>query len=529
MLIDSLGLIMGNRPQKEAVRHGEERANVSAVISGVKDDESGDIHPDEDGVLFVSRTVENSGKASTKINGRSVSASLQKNEMSKYISILGQNDSLGLLSPETHIVYLDGYGDNGELLEDYRKVYADLSEIRRRLSELEKDEREKIRLSELYKMQLDDINSVNPQEGEDVKLEARLEKLKDAEKILKHAGYIVRLLYRSEKGVPAAELTKRAISSIEAISEYFPEAEKYIGMLTDIGYKLEEIGLVADDLAGEENSNPDAEMDKIQSRLDKLTKLERKYGSTVGEVLAYRDDIEKKYRDIQNSGEIIGKLSRRYAELEREAAAVAEKLTEARKKAAEKLEKQIVGELEYLDMPKVRFRVDIRKSIGDDGRTEFLPDGADCIEFLFSANSGEQLMPLSKVASGGELARVMLALKTVNVSSGVSETLIFDEIDTGVSGKTSHKIGIRLHRLSEQNQVICVTHSAQIASEGDAHFYISKKEKDGRTETTVTLLDRKGREDELSRIMGGVNITEKIRLSAAEMLDNAESAHRKGN
>ena len=310
---------------------------------------------------------------------------------------------------------------------------------------------------------------------------------------------------------------------MESIADYIPQSEEYIKKLNDVAYTLEDIGLTVEDMSETEYDDPDSELDRIESRLDLISKLERKYGTDIAEILAFRDRAAAELSDIELSDVKISELQVKLAEYERKALELASRLTESRKKAAETLEKSLVSELAYLEMPKVRFRVDIRRSRDADGKTKFTRSGTDDVEFLLSANPGEPLKPLAKIASGGELSRIMLALKSVNAADAVGETLIFDEIDTGVSGKTSQKIGMRLRALAASNQVICVTHSAQIAAEAHHQFLIRKSEHGGRVETTVTELDRTGRINEIARIMGGVNITDKLLDSAAEMLDSAAS------
>ncbi len=518
VFLGALALALGGRNRRDLLRTGEEQANVSAVFSDVSGRLGDDFSPDENGELYVSREFDSSGKNRCKINGRTVPLGAYRDALQNLAGIHGQNDSLSLLSPSMHLSYLDSFGGTEGLLADYTAEYRNLVQLKNQISDLMADEKEQERLAELYKMQLDDIGALRLKKGEDGYLEDRLARLKDAEKISKHAKYIVRTLYRSEKGVPASELCRRAAASVEALGKYFPDGGKYIEMLEKMAYGMEEIALTAEDLAGNGGEDPGAELDRVQDRLDRISRLKRKYGDTVDEILAYRDEITGKLDKIKNRDRELGALSEKLAEAERRAEASGIRLSDARKKAAGELEKELVNELKYLEMPAVRFRVGFKRLTDESGRTGFSKDGIDEICFLFSANTGEELRPLAEIASGGELARVMLSLRTMG--SGNGDTLIFDEIDTGVSGKTSHKIGLRLKKLAEKNQVICVTHSAQIAACADTHLLMEKSEINGRTETTVSSLDREGRINELSRIMGGVNITDNVRKSAAELLDD---------
>ncbi|MBQ4065260.1 MAG: DNA repair protein RecN [Clostridia bacterium] len=526
ILIDSIGLILGARPAKDLIRNGETKASVSALFTDLDKPlsrlpESLDVSPDEDGCLYLTRTVDLDGKAQTKLNGRTVPVSMQRELMSYLLNVHGQNDNRILMSTAAQLEYLDSYAGNGDLLSEYGKAYEKMEDCRRRILSLARDEREKARTLELLRYQVADIDAAKLKLGEEEELIARRDKVKNAEKILKQTRLITKALYRNEKSLPAYELIKKAIGAISSVSDYLPHAEAYIEKLTAMTYDLEDIGLTVEDLSENEYDDPDAELDRIETRLDQIGKLERKYGSDIAEILAFRDRAAAELAEIEGADERLEDYKLELSGYKREATELAAKLTASRKTAAKTLEEGVVSELAYLEMPKVRFRVDIRRSLDGDGKAKLNRHGGDDVEFLLSANPGEPLKSLAKIASGGELSRIMLALKSVNAADSEGETLIFDEIDTGVSGKTSQKIGMRLRKLAEHNQVICVTHSAQIAAEAHAQYLIRKSEHEGRVETTVTPLDREGRIRELARILGGVNITDKILSSAAEMLDTA--------
>ncbi len=525
ILVDSIGLILGDKPQKELIRSGEEKATVSAVFSDVSvpllKNKELDVDTDEDGMLYITRTFDVNGKAVTKLGDRTISVSLQKDIAGSLISIHGQNDNRLLMSSVSHLEYLDKYAENGDLVLRYQDVYEQMTECKRKIASLKRDDREKARTLELLKYQVQDIDSAKLKIDEEQQLEALRDKAKNAEKILKHAGLVARALYRGEKTLPAYELIKRSITSLEAISDYVKDSDKYIEKLKAMLYELEDIGVSVLDIAdGDSDSNPD-NLDKIEARLDLISRMKRKYGSDIEEILEFRRKSAEELKSIELSDEMLETLKFELRELEEKAADLAAELTKRRKNAAEILEKKVISELSYLEMPKVCFKVDITESLTSEGKILFLKSGCDKVEFLLSANQGEPLKPLAKIASGGELSRIMLALRSVSAADIEGETLIFDEIDVGVSGKTSQKIGIRLRRLAEKNQVICVTHAAQIAAEAHSQYLIKKTESDGRVMTTVTELDREGRIKELARIMGGVNITDKIIDSATEMLDNA--------
>jgi len=526
ILIDAIGLILGARPTKDLIRSGETRAGVSALFTGLDQPlsrlpEGLDVTPDEDGCLYVTRTVDLDGKAQTKLNGRTIPVSMQRELMSYLINIHGQNDNRILMSAAAQQEYLDSYAGNRALLEEYGQVYDQMEACRKKILSLMRDEREKMRTLELLRYQVADIDAAKLKIGEEEELETRRDQVKNAEKILKQTRLITKALYRSEKSLPAYELIKKAIAALTSVAEYVPHAEESIEKLTAMTYELEDIGLTVQDIAENDYEDPDAELDRIETRLDRIGKLKRKYGSDIAEILAFRDRAAEELAEIEDSDEKLEDYKHELSGYVKEATRLAAMLTDARRAAAKTLEEGVVAELAYLEMPKVRFRVDIRPSLSEEGKVKFNRRGADEVEFLLSANPGEPLKPLAKIASGGELSRIMLALKSVNAADSEGETLIFDEIDTGVSGKTSQKIGMRLRKLAEHHQVICVTHSAQIAAEAHAQYLIRKSEREGRVETTVTPLDREGRIGELARIMGGVNITDKLLSSAAEMLDSA--------
>ncbi len=528
ILIDSINLILGSKTSRELIRNGEEKATVSALFTDIDAPlsraEDTDIKTDEDGCLYVTREIDSLGKAKTKIGGRTVPVSLQKDVLSCLVSIHGQNDNRILLSQDAQTACLDGYAGVGELISEYRAVYEKLVSCKKEIAALMQDDRDKARTVELLKYQISDIDSAKLRLGEEEELEALRNRVKNAERIMKQTRTITKALYRNEKSLPAYELIKKAIGAMENVSEYIPNSDEYIAKLSDIAYTLEDIGLTVCDLSESETEDPDKELNRIEDRLDQISKLERKYGSDIEEILSFRESAARQLSDIELSDERLEELRRELKGYEASAAELSKQLSDLRKSAAKTLESKIIDELSYLEMPKVRFKVDIKKSLDSDGKTRFTPKGTDEIEFLLSANPGEPLKPLAKIASGGELSRIMLALKTVGNFDSVGETLIFDEIDTGVSGKTSQKIGMRLRALAEKNQVICVTHSAQIAAEAHHQFLIKKSERDGRVETSVTELDREGRIKEIARIMGGVNITDKLLDSAAEMLDSANNS-----
>ena len=365
----------------------------------------------------------------------------------------------------------------------------------------------------MLKFQIDDIDSAKLREGEEEALEALVGKLRHLERINKCCALVEKALEGS-KGMGAIYLTDRASSALESISDAVPEAESLSSRLAEVKYELEDIAASVSELADFGDGDPTARLDKAEGRLDTISRLKRKYGSTVEEILAFRREAAEKLEYIDTADDRKADLEDELEKLSASAKEIAKQLRESRKRAALGLTKSVKETLAFLDMPKVAFEAGISAA------SEFNPCGLDEVEFLISANPGEPLMPMAKIASGGELARIMLSLKSVlNEKDGVG-TAIYDEIDTGISGKTSRKIGIKLREIARDGQVICVTHSAQIATLADNHFLISKKEVDGRAQTGIRLLEKEERIEEAARILGGINITEAQRQAARDMIEN---------
>lgn len=521
IIIDAIQLLLGGRTSRDLIRSGEESAMVSAVFSEISAEnlaalsELG-IVPDEDGLLMVQRTVTADGHTKTRVNGRQIPISLQREAMEHLLTIHGQHENQMLLRPQSHIEYLDRYAEDGSLLETYRNAYAQMQKIRSEIVALSRDEREKARRIEQLKYQIADIDGAHLKPGEEEALANERMRVKNIEKLTKHSKMVYRALYRNEKGVSAAELIDRAVLSLEQLSEVLPETAKYAETLQNYRSELEDIAMRTIQAAGGEMENPTAMLDRIEGRLDVITKMERKYGLTVEEVLAFRERAAAELDEIEHADERMEEKKAAYRRAHTAAQEAAAALSECRSRAAALLDERMTAELAFLDMEKVRFHVEITPA-------DLTATGADAVAFLISANPGEPLKPIDRIASGGELSRLMLAVKSVLADRESTETLIFDEVDTGISGRTSQRIGIKLAQTASFAQVLCVTHSAQIAAIADAHFFISKKESGGRTETLVTALDRAGRISELARIMGGAEMTESLRNTAAELLDSSRA------
>lgn len=520
IIIDSLGLLLGSRADKELIRTGESRALVSAVFSSLSQDvinsfsELGfDI---SDGSVMISRAI-TATSSSAKINGRGVTLAVLRSAAEKLFNIHGQNDNQQLLDPCNHINIIDAYSQNADVVEEYRVIYKKILEKREQIETLEKDSREQYRMREALKYQISDIDAGKLKIGEEETLEELVLKLRSAEKISKSVALIGKALKGGEKGMGAIYLSERAAGALESIADAVPEAEELAARLRNICYELEDISDISEDIVDFGGEDPSAKLDRAESRLDVISRLKKKYGSTVEEVLGYRVEAAEKLDLIENAGERREDMENELNELYKEARAITDILTEKRRAAANSLKACVTETLGFLDMPKVRFDVGI-KSAGD-----FNANGRDEIEFLISTNVGEPLLPMAKIASGGELARIMLALKNaLNESDGVG-TVIFDEIDTGISGKTSRKVGLKLKEIGRASQVVCVTHSAQIASLADNHLYISKSEVNGRAETSLCVLDESERVKEIARILGGIEITDKQIEAAREMIAEGET------
>ncbi len=528
IIIDSIGLILGARTSKELIRTGESRAMVSALFTDLPKaslqalSELG-ITPDEDGCLYVQRTIDIEGRSATKLGGRSIPLSLQREVGALLVNIHGQHENQALLSPKSHLGILDRYGRSYETAERYRALYRSMNDARRKMDAILRDEREKQQRLDMLRFQISDIESAKLKPGEEENLTAEKKILQNAKALSKQVTTIYRALYKNDKGMSAYRMLEIARKSLDELSDVMPQAQSYSDKLYDMQYELASIAETAADLLPGGGENPEKRLSEIEDRLDTIRRLERKYGSSIEEVLAFLDKAKKDQEEILLSDEKAKEYAALYERYRGEATEIASELYELRKTAATDLSEKICAELAYLDMNKVAFAAKVQRRSPESG--DILgPDGMDEVEFLISTNPGEPLKPLAKIASGGEMSRIMLAIKCVLTDSEGIPSIVFDEIDTGVSGKTSQKIGIKLRELAKGPQVFCITHSAQVAANADSHFRISKSEEDGRSVTRLTLLDESQRARELSRIMGGVEFSQKIYESALEMLNIAKKA-----
>lgn len=523
-IIDSISLIMGGKASKDLVRNGESSAMVSALFTDIDRTaleelaELG-VHPDEEGNIYIQRNLSSEGKSVSRINGRTVPQSLHREVGRLLINVHGQHDNQMLLSPSSHINILDSYGSDPELLSRYRAVYQKMCDTKSRISALMLDEREKQQRIDMLEYQIADIESASLKSGEDESLESELKLLKNVKQLSKSVTTIYRALYKNEKGMSASKLVDIARSSLEDISESYPEGLEHSARLLDIQYELEDIaGSVMTVLQGVDE-NPERRISEIEDRLDIIRKLKRKYGATVDEVLDFYNNASRELESIMLSDTLVSQLEKELGGYKKEACTLASQISKARRESAVTLSEKICSELAYLDMNKVRFKVEISREREDNGDDKLNQNGFDNVEFMITTNPGEPFRPLARIASGGELSRIMLAIKCVLSDAEGIATVIFDEIDTGVSGKTAQKIGVKLAQLGRTLQVICITHSAQVASVADSHYKITKDIIGERAETHVTLLEKEERVTEIARIMGGVNITDAVLKSAHELLE----------
>ena len=435
------------------------------------------------------------------------------------ISIHGQHDSLRLSEDENRRELVDTLAANEELLEAYTAIYTQWRGIVSDISALKRDSAEISRMRDMYAFQVKEINAAKLKAGEEDALVAERTKLQSAERIKKHCDAAARTLYANEKGITASSLALHAAEALAKVSDVVPEFEDLSARLRSCTYELDdiasELASISSDLAFDKD--PGKRLDEIESRLALITRLKRKYGNTVEEIIEYGRRAEEQLDKLENADTDIEELQKNESSLRDKLSNVADKITESRRRASGEIEKNVCDTLRFLDMPKVRFAISVSKS---ESFNEF---GNDEVEFLIAANPGEPLMPLSKSASGGELSRVMLALKCALAEADSTATLIFDEVDSGISGKTSRKVGIKLKQAARSAQVLSVTHSAQIASLAHEHLLVSKTEVDGRAETVLIRLDSEGRISETARILGGINVSDSQRLAAIDMIEEGKN------
>lgn len=515
IVIDAISAILGQRAYRDMIRTGTSKASVRAVFTKVPNfpwfEENG---VEYDGETVIQRDIFLDGKNVCRVNGTLVTVAILHKLGIQLINIHGQHDSASLFDEENHLRFLDAFADNGALLADYREKFAAVSELRRQIDRMTMDEGEKLRRMETLKYQIAEIEKADLKSGEDEVLEQRRKLLQNSEKLSQGLEEASEALLGGDDSDGAAALLAQAAYALSRIARYSDDYTGFQERLTDLKYQVQDIADEVRDSLDELSYSAD-ELETIEARLDIIHRLRRKYGADCDEILAYLDKARKELDEIEFADDRVEQLKKKLAKQEKQAWDAALALRKNRQEQGAVMAEKILSELSQLDMPRVQFQCRFRE-------TELTSEGADAVAFYLSANAGEDLKPLSKVASGGELARIMLSMKNVLAEKDAVDTLIFDEVDTGVSGRAAQRIAEKLKSLAKHKQVLCVTHLPQLAALADTHMLIAKSEHDGRTYTTVTPLDRKGRAMELARIIGGAHITETTLKSAEEMLSAGE-------
>ena len=515
MIIDSINLLLGNRVSKEIIRTGERRAVVSAVFEQLSPSVLFELEEMgffcEDGCVMLSRSLTADGKSQTRLNGQVITQAMQREIARMLISIHGQSDNQKLLQKSTHRALLDAYAHPDAKMEAYRTAFASWKEICKRLESVSCDDAEKLRRAEMLKFQISDIDTWKLCDGEEEKLTAERDRLLNFERINKQVKLVYRALRGSEKGA-VVDLLNRSASALRSLDGLLDGVEELSERLLSAASEVEDVAETVIGFADDDGGDPVARIDKIEERLDAIFKLKRKYGATIADILAFRAKAAQELEELELSDERRLELEKEEKTARARVQELAAELTAIRRAAAGEITRAVTEALSFLDMPKVRFDVSIAPCKPSES-------GADEIEFCIATNPGEPLLPMVKIASGGELSRIMLALRSVLNDRDGAATVIFDEVDTGVSGKTSRKVGMKLKETAKHAQVLCVTHSAQIASLADCHYKITKNERDGRAETDVTLLSSEERVEEIARILGGIEITDTQRTVAREMIE----------
>ena len=511
IVIDAISAILGERAYRDMIRTGTERASVRAVFTEVPEfpwfAENGVEYDPE---TVISREIHLDGKNICRVNGTLVNVSCLHKLGIQLINIHGQHDSAALFDEENHLAFLDAFADNGKLRASYGERYEAVAKLRRQISSLTMDEGEKLRRMENLKYQIAEIEKAELEPGEDDRLEERRKVLQNAEKLSNGMETAVECLYGGEDSDGASGLLAQAEYALARLSRFSDSFAALHDRVSDLMYQVQDAAEEVRDARDSLSYSAD-ELEQIESRLDVIHKLRRKYGTTCEDILEYLDKAKKELDEIEFADDKLERLKKNLKKAEKEAWDAALALRENRQQAADTMSKRILSELAQLDMPRVQFACRFTE-------TELTANGADAVAFYMSANAGEALKPLSRVASGGELARIMLAMKNVLAEKDQVATLIFDEVDTGVSGRAAQKVAEKLRSVAVHKQVLCVTHLPQLAALANTHLLIAKSERDGRTYTSVTPLDLEGRKRELARIIGGANITETTLKSAEEML-----------
>lgn len=526
ILIDSINMALGGRGNRELIRTGAEFASVDLAFE-IEEKETIEKLEElgidcEDFMVAISRRIFPDGKSKCHINGRLTPLNVVKEAGELLLTIHGQNDNQSILSPKSHIRFVDEYAGAGALLDEYKEQYDLLKKIKASLKELDTDESEKERIVELLSFQINEIDSAKLKADEEDALLERRTFLQNAEQIAESAGGAYYALHGSdESNNGACDAVGDALRRLESVREYDARLDGFYNTLSSVMADMEDVTYELRSYLGDVDYSQ-AELDATEERLSVIADLKRKYGQSIEQILEFAESSRARLETIEKSDEKRAELLQSLEAETEKLTEIADRLTKSRMDAAIRLQESVMNELADLDMQKMRFSVSVSPIFDEAGEVKFTSDGCDCVEFLISANPGEDLKPLSKIASGGEMSRIMLAIKSVLSDTDNVETLIFDEIDTGVSGRAAQKIAEKMGMLAKKRQLLCITHLAQIAAMADHHYLIEKTSGEDSTRTTVCEVSGEGRITELARIIGGVMVTELTASAAREMLDMAE-------
>ena len=516
IVIDALSAVLGQRTSRELIRTGADKAFVSAAFSGVADSvcEAAGVTA-EDGTVLLQREIQTDGKNVCRVNGRPVTVGQLKALGSRLLNIHGQHDGQALLDEEQHLVYLDSFGKVESLAEAYAEQYKHFTDIRRQMQSLQMDEAEKERRVDTLRYQIDELRRAKLRPNEETELTERRTLLRNAEKFMTAVDGADYALSGGDEGGGALNGLRQARDAVAAVRHLDDGFAQLYERLGEVYSEVYDVAATVEDKRSELDVSP-GELDRVEGRMDLLYRLKKKYGATVEDMLDYQRKCEAELEQIEYAGDTLARLEKELTHAEAKAKKAALALSDGRKEAAQRLTEQILDELRQLDMGKIRFAVSFAEKPLDS-------DGMDTVRFLMSANVGEELRPIHKIASGGELARIMLAMKNVLAEQDSVGSLVFDEVDTGVSGRAAQKVAEKMARISRRKQVLCVTHLPQLAAMADTHFSVEKGERNGRTYTEVTQLSREARRQELARLTGGSHVSQTMLDGAEELLREAET------
>lgn len=513
IVIDAISAILGQRAYRDAIRTGASRAFISAVFHGVPDFPwfQENSVPVDEGEVLIQREIFADGRNACRVNGIPVTVSILRGLGQQLIQIHGQHDSAQLFDEANHLAMLDAFADHAPLMERYRYAYLEMDALRKRIRSLQMDEAEKARRVENLTFQIQEIDRAELKVGEDQELEEKRKLMRSGEKLMNALNEAAGALYGGDDTDGAVSLVSQAQHALGLVADVSESIDTAYNQVTELSYSVVDAAERVRDLRDSFDFSP-GELEAVESRLDVIHRLRRKYGATCEDILNYQKKCKKELDEIQMADDTIAQLQTQFRVKAKAAKALAAELSESRHQAAKQFEVRLISELRQLDMPRVQFvcQLEPLKHLEE--------SGGDSCRFMMSANIGEELRQMNRVASGGELARIMLAMKNVLSEKDHIPTMIFDEVDTGVSGRAAQKVAEKLHSVSQGKQVLVVTHLPQIAAMADTHFLISKAEKDGRTYTSVTPLDLEGRKAEIARLIGGAKITSNTLKSAEEML-----------